>query len=261
MDARPAATWVKVAVFFAIACAWSWPLFWLRDMHPDAWRAWAVPHPLKMMLLMWGPGIAALVCMRVFGRGAGPRISLAGRAPLRAAAFYVLPILALAVLGVQSREFGPGTAHAMVLLVAAVGFVNVLGEELGWRGYLQETLAHRSPLQRYGLVGLLWIAWHFTNLFASRDGSELLRYLAWYVPVTLALSVFIGEATRRTRALVVAVTLHAWVNLLWEMPGSSTYAVGVAALPFWAWLWWTWPSQADALAAPDAGAAPARGAS
>lgn len=241
MDARPASTWLRVAVFFAIACAWSWPLFWLRDMHPDGWRAWAVPHPLKMTLLMWGPGVAALVCMRLFRRPALTRSTLGGGAPWRAAAFYILPTLALAALGVQSREFGPGTAHAMLLLVAAVGFVNVLGEELGWRGYLQDTLAHVSPLRRYGLVGLLWVGWHFTNLFASRDGGELLRYLAWYVPLTIALSVLIGEATRRTRALVVAVTLHAWVNLLWEMPGTSTYAVGAAALPFWAWLWWTWP--------------------
>lgn len=244
MDARRFSTAWKVAVFFAIACAWSWPLFWLRDMQPAAWRGWAVPHPLKMTLLMWGPGIAALVCRRLFRDPSMPRSTLSGGAPWRALAFYGVPILALAALGVQSREFGPDPAHAFVLLVAAVGFVNVLGEELGWRGYLQDTLAAVPAARRYAVIGLLWVAWHFTNLWASRDGGEILRYLAWYVPLTLALSAVIGEGVRRTRAVAVAVTLHAWVDLLWEFPGASTWLVAGLALPFWAWLWWTWPRAA-----------------
>lgn len=121
----------------------------------------------------------------------------------------------------------------------------MLGEELGWRGYLQDTLPGLPRWRRYALIAALWAAWHFTNLWAGRDGGELLRYLAWYLPLTVLLSVVIGEATARSRAVAVAVALHAWANLAWEFPGPDTMLVALAAVPFWAWLLWTWPRQAS----------------
>lgn len=235
--------WGRVALFFVIACAWSWPLFWFRDMQPAAWRAWGIPDPLKTTLLMWGPGLAALACMRM-RPNPRPRTTVFGGHALRSLAFYVVPILALAAVGVESPEFGPEPARLMVLAIALVGFVNVLGEELGWRGYLQDALAGVTRARRYGLIAALWAGWHFTNLWAGRDGGELMRYLAVYLPVTLLLSLLIGEATARSRAIAVAVTLHAWVNLSWEFAGLRTTLVALAAVPFWAWLLWTWPRPA-----------------
>lgn len=234
--------WTAVFVFFVLACAWSWPLFWLRDMVPGGWNLLPLPPPLRMTLLMWGPGLAALVCWRLF-RGRVPRaVSLAGGRPGRALAFYAVPLLVLALIGVTPAGAPEGTRiHALVLAIAVVGFFNVLGEELGWRGFLQQALQPLGRLRRYSLIGALWAAWHFTNLFAGRDGEDLLRYLAWYLPTTVALAALLGEGVARSRALAVAVTLHAWVNLLWEFPGTTTLAIAGASLPYWAWLWWTWP--------------------
>lgn len=250
----PRVNWRAVGLFFLIACAWSWPLFWWRDMHADSFRALPGPFPLKMALIMWGPGIAALVCMRVF-RGTHARtITIAGGARMRALAFYAVPMLALALVGVESPEFG-GRVHLMVLAIALVGFVNVLGEELGWRGFLQDALRPLRPAARYGLIGLMWVAWHFTNLFAYRDGPELAAYLAWYVPMTVALSFVIGVATDRARAVAVAVTLHAWLNLLWEFGGPGTYAVFALSVPFWLWMLRAWTvASARAFSGPEPGA-------
>lgn len=236
--------WRAVLVFFLLACAWSWPFFWWRDMHADSFRVFPLPYPLKNAFLMWGPGLAALVCLRLFRASHRRTIRLSGGAPLRALAFYGVPMLALAAVGIQSAEFG-GTVHAMVLALALVGFINILGEELGWRGFLQDALRPLSRPRRYLLIGLMWVAWHFTNLFAHREGAELWIYLGWYLPFTVLLSVLIGEATDRARALVVAVTLHAWLNLLWEFGGTGTYAVFAGALPFWGWMLWRWPVPAD----------------
>ncbi|MDZ3799905.1 MAG: hypothetical protein U0T03_14065, partial [Xanthomonadales bacterium] len=67
------------------------------------------------------------------------------------------------------------------------------------------------------------------------------------------LSALIGEATDRARALVVAVTLHAWLNLLWEFAAPGTWLVFVLAVPFWGWMLWRWPATADQVApAPSA---------
>ena len=235
--------WLAVLTFIVIACAWSWPLFWLRDMHPDSWMAWRIPMPLKNTLLMWGPGIAALICFRIFRNTHKRTSTFFGNAKWRSLAFYFVPMIALTIVGVQMQEMGPGKVHAMVMAIAIIGLINICGEELGWRGFLQDALRLLPRASRYALIGLIWAGWHFTNLFAQREGAELWSYLAWYVPLTIALSAFIGEATDRSRAILVAVTLHAWVNILWEFSGIGTYAVLAVSLPFWGWLLWTWPSK------------------
>lgn len=249
--------WRAVVVFFVLACAWSWPFFWWRDMHAESFRAFPMPYPLKNALLMWGPGIAALVCLRLFRARHRRTLSMFGGAPLRSLAFYGLPMLALAVVGIESAEFG-GRAHAMVLALALVGFINILGKELGWRGFLQDALRPLARLSRYLLIGLMWVAWHFTNLFAHREDSDLWLYLGWYLPFTILLAALIGEASDRARAIVVAVTLHAWLNLLWEFGAPGSYAVFGCALPFWLWMLWRWPPAASATGvAVDAAAVPA----
>lgn len=184
--------WRAVIAFFVLACAWSWPFLWWRDMHPDSFRAFPLPHPLKNTLVMWGPGLAALVCLRLFRASHRRTVAMAGGASWRALAFYALPMLVLALVGVQDGGSG-GTVRALVLAIAAIGFVNILGEELGWRGFLQDALRPLARPQRYLLIGLMWVAWHFTNLFAHREGAELWSYLAWYVPVTIVLSALIGR--------------------------------------------------------------------
>ena len=237
--------WRAVAVFMAIACAWSWPLFWLRDMTEAGFGALPGPYPLKTMLLMWGPGIAALVCLRLF-RATHPRTTtLSGGRWAWSAAFYFLPMAALAAVGVHLPEMG-GRVHAFVAVLAVIGLLNTLGEELGWRGFLQDALRPLPRPGRYVLIGLLWAGWHFTNLFAHREGAALWTYLAWYLPLTIALSALIGEATDRARAVLVAVTLHAWLNIAWEFQAPGTWAVLAGALPFWAWMLWCWPAAAAA---------------
>jgi len=241
--------WGKVLFFFVIACAWSWPLFWWRDMHWESWMAWRIPMPLKNTLLMWGPGIAALLCLRMFRGSHQRRIVVFGSSRWRSLVFYFVPVFALAAVGVKSGELGQGTAHALVLLIGVIGLVNVLGEELGWRGFLQDALRPLPRTARYVLIGLMWTGWHFTNLFAHREGAALWTYLAWYVPSTIALSIVIGEASDRSRAVLVAVTLHAWMNLVLEFPGVGTHAVLALAIPFWGWMLWKWPDAAEPVVA------------
>ncbi len=236
--------WKSVLLFFVIACAWSWPWFWLRDMEPQQWAALRVPYPLKNAMLMWGPGIAALVCLRVFRRTHTRTITMTGGRVLRSLAFYVVPILGLAAVGVESAELGDARVHLMVLAIGIIGFVNILGEELGWRGFLQDAVRPLARPGRYALIGLMWVVWHFTNLFAHREGAELAQYLLWYVPLTIALSVLIGEATDRARAVLIAVTLHGWVNMLWEFPGTGTYLMFAGSVLFWVWMLATWPRSA-----------------
>lgn len=237
----PQVPWRAVALFYALACAWSWPFFWFRDFHTQAFYALPGPGFLKTSLIMWGPGLAALVCWRIFKSRWPRRVSVLGAQRWRALAFYFLPMALLMVPGVSMQ---PGTPpmHAMVLLLAIVGLFNTLGEELGWRGFLQDALRPLPGWKRWSLVGLMWCGWHFTNLFVGRDGSELLTYLAWYPLSCVALSAVLGLAVERSRAVLVSVTLHGWVNMLFEFNSKGTLIVFACAIPFWIWMLWRWPA-------------------
>ena len=64
----------------------------------------------------------------------------------------------------------------------------------------------------------------------------------------IALSVVTWKATDRAGSLVVAVTLHFWIDALFEVPrlvdgpAWPTYLVFGLSLIFWAVLLWFWPS-------------------
>lgn len=65
----------------------------------------------------------------------------------------------------------------------------ILGEELGWCGYLQDTLHNITPLQ-------------------------ILIRLSISYSVVILLAIIIGYATERTKSLWVAIALHATVDFV-----------------------------------------------
>jgi membrane protease YdiL (CAAX protease family) len=156
----------------------------------------------------------------------------------------VPPLITLAT--VYAPIVGSRAALAGVPLV--LGFFNILGEELGWRGFLQDAL---RPLPRgwpYLTIGVLWEFWHFTTRTRGPDVSETVRGLMLSYPTVIALSAVIGETTDRAASLVVAVTLHFWTDALFEVPrlvdgpAWPTYLVFGLSLIFWSILLWLWPS-------------------
>jgi len=138
-EPSPQVHWKAVGLFYFLACAISWPSFWWRDMHTASWAAWRVPGFLKMAPIMWGPGIAALVALAVFRRSHPKTITLFGGVVGRSLAFYLVPFVLLAVAGLPGSG-SPGRVVSFTVLLAVIGFFNILGEELGWRGFLQDAL-------------------------------------------------------------------------------------------------------------------------
>ena len=58
--------WKSVILFYFLACLFSWPFFWWRDIESESWIAWNVPAFIKTGSYMWGPGVAALICFFTF---------------------------------------------------------------------------------------------------------------------------------------------------------------------------------------------------
>lgn len=237
---RSSLNWPAIIVFYLIACAISWPFFWWRDYTKDGYRSGFI------FIIMWGPGIAALIATYVFRASHVRTITLFGSSVGRSLAIWFLPFAFATALLAITREDPTGMLKVMAQ-AATLGFLLTLGEELGWRGFLQDATRSLRPWKRYVFIGTVWAFWHFTNNFADRSPVQVLAKASVYVPMCIALSWLAGAMTERTRSLVVACCVHAWVNFAFEMQGlmGRTQAV---ILPLTLAIWWLllrkWPAPA-----------------
>jgi membrane protease YdiL (CAAX protease family) len=123
---------------------------------------------------------------------------------------------------------GRGT-QAWPLLIANValtggyfGVINALpaiGEELGWRGFLQGPLIDRLGVTR-GLVllGLVWSLWHLPALLAGYNYPQhpVLGALVLFPLQLVAASFFLGWLTLRAGSFWPAAIAHGAVNSIEE---------------------------------------------
>lgn len=231
--------WHQVILYYFIACAISWPFFWWRDMLH--WEGFRGPGFLKTFLIMWGPGIAGILCLYFFRKTHTRTISLLGTDRIRSLIFWFAPLLLLAALGVKD-ETGKWS-HTFPLLLSVFAILTVLGEEVGWRGFLQDALRPLKPIWRYTIMGILWEAWHFTNRTHDRTLLQIAAVLSISIPIIILLSWIIGLAVERSKSIVVAMSIHGWLNLLFEFPGMTTYISAGAAVVLWCFLLYKWPEK------------------
>lgn len=197
-----------VAVFWLIACAISWPFMFMATLAPETWQSLPLPPPLKATLFMWGPGIAALICYRVFSDRVTRLTTLLGDSRRLSLIAIIVPALMLATLVFVSAE--PRHALLFLLLMVPVGLFNTLGEELGWRGYLQDAMPLDKPWQRYLAVGVVWELWHIPMRLPLWSNAPLNGVMI--AAGTLIISLLAGYAVRWTNAVTFAVVLHFLAN-------------------------------------------------
>ena len=237
--------WTSVVTYYVLAAAISWPFYWWRDMRPASWAAWDAPEFAKHATYMWGPGIAALIMLVLFHRRHVRTVTFFGTSVVRSTAFYLVPMVALALA--YAPELLRGDTLWLLIRLVVIGFLLILGEELGWRGFLQDALRPLPPVRRYALIGILWELWHFTNRTHVGPLVAILIRVSLFIGILFVLSWIFGEAVERTHSLVVAVTLHAWFNTIFAasrfFSASPLRAVVVLALAvvFWAYLLRKWP--------------------
>jgi uncharacterized protein len=210
--------WHYLVLYYAIALAISVPFNtgviykWLNlQVSLTSWRSWLfLPAAL-------GPLVAAIVCYRLDST-TPRRINLFGDDRLGSILVVLIPLIAF-----TSAGYVEGGGRGLLYTAAAwcIALLYSLGEEAGWRGYLQDALTPLSQWQRYLLVGVLWWAWHirFTNYF------ELVVF-----PVIVIASAFVlGTVAEKTRSLLVVASMHSVIMLL-TMHGVVSLAFGMAGV-------------------------------
>jgi uncharacterized protein len=199
-----------LVAYYIIACLVTWSLASLVGI-----------SYLLVLLALFGPAIAALVVSFARGGFAGAREVVQRVFIWRLhATWYVaaiaIPLLhVLAVLALERAlgrpaplDIGDFSATSLILGVL------VVGEELGWRGYLLPRLLERyTPLTASLIVGVLWGLWHL-SVFLTPAFPYSERSFPLFMISTTVYSVWFTWLLLRARGSVLLATLfHASLNL------------------------------------------------
>jgi membrane protease YdiL (CAAX protease family) len=108
-----------------------------------------------------------------------------------------------------------------LIVVASIGFFlslpSILGEELGWRGFLVPELSKFMSFTGVALVsGLLWSVWHWPLIIAGLYGNDIspLYYQLFFFTLFITSSgVIMAYLRLQTNSLWTAVIYHASSNI------------------------------------------------
>jgi len=180
----------------------------------------------------FGPTITALA-MAAFAGGRSSIVSLLKRIVLvrvnwrvYIVTFFMMPIIGLVLyflLGITAKIALFKIAITMIPLVplnamvaGVILGVGPLGEEMGWRGFLQSRLQGRgSSVTTAIIIGLIWAFWHLPVFrFADfRNGLELRQFVVLYPISTILVSFAMGHLWRWSNGSVfIAMYFHGVLN-------------------------------------------------
>ena len=249
--ARPSsprrATHPVLYVVLAYALSWAWviPLA-ATGSTVEQGRGWPTHAPSWL-----GPLLAAVVCAGLTSRSAlrdlgtsmlrwriGWRWWLAAVSPLLA---LVVVLGVLRLLGADlpaaatfGQFSGVPAAWGVLGVAAVIVLVNALGEETGWRGYLQPALQQRlSPLSATGVVAVVWACWHAPQFFLIRSYKD-------FPPAMLPVfffglaggSVVLAWLYNHTRSVLACAVWHGLYNVAGATAAASAGS-GVIAAAIW----------------------------
>jgi membrane protease YdiL (CAAX protease family) len=217
----------RIVKFGLIAYAWTWlttlPLLLSNRGIVD----WQVPGEWEGLGAL-GPLVAALVMLRAEGPEARRRFwqSLtAWRGLPRAGVWLALvtPFAFLAVALAFQVAWGGlpgwaelstgrlGTLRSVVDLFVIASLVQGLGEETGWRGYLQPRLRARlAPFAFTLTLFPIWLFWHMP-FFLGRPEFGIAQFAGFSLGI-LSAGFFLTLIVELTGSVLLAVLFHALLN-------------------------------------------------
>jgi uncharacterized protein len=167
------------------------------------------------LLALFGPALGATVVSLADGTTGelGGRITAWRVSPRWYLAALAIPFAVAAIgLGAYIASGHPAPGIGSVGAIELVIFVLVIGEEIGWRGFLMPRLRARMSLPAAGLVtGIVWTLWHLPIYLAPGQGLAAFAVFAWWV---VPLAIVMGFVAERARySAIVATVMHGSANI------------------------------------------------
>lgn len=192
------------------------------------------------LIYMSTPTVAAMVMLLVVTRDGwsrsgrrslGLRQSRRRTWPLAVLATFLASLLASVavwitpVAGLHAPQGVLDTLISFVISVVLMALTLVLGEELGWRGYLLPRLRGIGRNRSLFVVGLVHTTWHLPLIFLTSlyhsDGNMLL-VLPLFTATIIAASYAFGYLRLATGSVWPATVAHAVHNGAWALLGAFT---------------------------------------
>ena len=159
-----------------------------------------------VVLIGWGPALAAFLSWKIFGTQ-NRTSSFLGTWPAGAAMMSAVPMLVFGVIG-YPNNLGMNE-HLAGALFGLLIFLYALGEEIGWRGYLQDALAPRPVWLRAMIIAPIWFVWHLWFLEAN--------YGIWAMAsgalVILGTALILSWVISQTHSWLSAAAFHSVGNM------------------------------------------------
>lgn len=168
------------------------------------------------LVMVWGPSLAAIL-LSLRDRGLTDLLERAVRVstvPIAAWFLVVAPLVILLILRPRAPdEAAPLGAGLLAAMVAFNLILGPLGEELGWRGHLQDRLVrHIGWLEASLVVGAVWFVWHLPLWTIDSPHAQI--SLSLFAGHVMCYAVIIGAAyTLSGGSILPAILIHLTVNL------------------------------------------------
>ncbi len=173
---------------------------------------WGLGRPRYVLYAAIVPALMALLLVIVLsylGLAESPHIHAAGHGVDVERGMFVLG------KGEQTIPFFLLNLLVSALLVGALNGLVTVGEEIGWRGYLQPRLLHRFRLAlAIPLLGLIWAHWHTPVILMGFNYPEtpVLGALVLWPATCICWSFVAAWVTINGESLWPAVVLHGSCN-------------------------------------------------
>jgi CAAX amino terminal protease family. len=133
-------------------------------------------------------------------------------------------LIFIASVGIVSYTRSVALISLLDLSAASIGYCvftaitqGALGEESGWRGFLQPTLEKKHSVVKSALiVGVIWWVWHMPIMVfnSGHEGWAWVHYAAIFLVFCMSMSIVTAVCYRHCRNLFVPIWIHFVFNVI-----------------------------------------------
>lgn len=221
--------WAELVVFYLISVLVSAP-FRLQLIRLD--EIIPLPYGLSVfyrVLRGIGPAIGFFAVYYILKSSVERKFTFWGVNKLYSVLAVAIIPLFLGIAGLNNQE--GLNQHYYGFITGIFMILYALGEEYGWRGYLQQALEPLKFQYRILLIALLWYVWHLSFLLPGFSMQSQLIFFAFLVLGSWGLL----KITESSFSILFAAAVHIAFNILTDshITGNRKIIVLILAATVW----------------------------